>query len=89
VMAKVDLGGVATAVGAVYVKIASDADLAAAISQANAAAQQNRPVIVDVNIDYSKRTAFTEGVVKTNFQRFTLGQKARAISRALVRKVTG
>jgi acetolactate synthase-1/2/3 large subunit len=46
-------------------------------------------VIVEVSIDYSKRTAFTEGVVKTNFQRFTLSQKARAVGRALVRKVTG
>ncbi|HNG79181.1 MAG TPA: hypothetical protein PLW24_06935 [Burkholderiaceae bacterium] len=35
------------------------------------------------------RSAFTEGVVKTNFQRFTLRQKARALSRALLRKVTG
>jgi acetolactate synthase-1/2/3 large subunit len=42
-----------------------------------------------VDIDYGKRTAFTEGVVKTNFERFTLSQKVRAVSRALVRKVTG
>jgi acetolactate synthase-1/2/3 large subunit len=40
-------------------------------------------------MDYSKRTAFTEGVVKTNFQRFSLSQKARALGRAVVRRVTG
>ena len=67
----------------------SNTELDAAIHQAQAFANQGRPVVVDVKIDYSKRTAFTEGVVKTNFQRFTLVQKARAVSRALVRKVTG
>lgn len=89
VLANVVLEGVAMAVGAGYFKIASDADLSAQIAKANAMAQLGRPVIVEVNIDYSKRTAFTEGVVKTNFQRFTLSQKARALGRAVLRKVTG
>jgi acetolactate synthase I/II/III large subunit len=47
------------------------------------------PVIVDVRIDYAKRTAFTEGAVKTNFRRFSLGQKARVLARAVRRRVTG
>ncbi|MDE2368048.1 MAG: thiamine pyrophosphate-binding protein [Burkholderiales bacterium] len=89
VLARVDLQGVAQAVGAVYLRIADDAALAGAIAAADATAAQGRPVIVEVDIDYGKRTAFTEGVVKTNFKRFTLGQKARALSRAVVRKVTG
>jgi acetolactate synthase-1/2/3 large subunit len=89
VLAPVMLEGVAQAVGARHLRIASDADLAEQIAAANAAAVAGQPVIVDVAIDYSRRTAFTEGVVKTNFQRFTLGQKARALSRALLRRVTG
>ena len=89
VLATVALDGVARAVGAVYLKIGSDADLSTQMTTANAAAKLGQPVIVEVAIDYSKRTAFTEGVVKTNFQRFTLAQKARAVSRAIVRKVTG
>ena len=89
VLATVVIEGVARAVGAVYLKIETDADLAKQMAAANAVAQTGQPVIVEVNIDYSKRTAFTEGVVKTNFQRFTLAQKARALSRAIVRKVTG
>jgi acetolactate synthase-1/2/3 large subunit len=88
-LAKVALDGVAMAVGAGYFKIASDADLAEQISQANTMAKTGQPVIVEVAMDYSKRTAFTEGVIKTNFNRFTLMQKARAVSRALVRRVTG
>jgi len=46
-------------------------------------------VIVDVAIDYSKRTAFTQGAVKTNFKRFPLAQRLRMAGRALVRRVTG
>lgn len=89
ILPTVMLEGVAMAVGAGYVKIDTDADLAGQITVANAMAAAGRPVIVEVNIDYSKRTAFTEGVVKTNFARFTLAQKARAVGRALFRKVTG
>lgn len=89
VLATVVIEGVAQAVGALYLKIDSDAALAPQMAVANAAAQSGQPVIVEVSIDYSKRTAFTEGVVKTNFQRFTLAQKARALGRAVVRKVTG
>ena len=89
VLQPVDLSGVAQAVGAAYFRIGSDADLTVQIAAANQAAATNRPVIVEVAIDYSKRTAFTEGVVKVNFKRYTLGQKARAIGRVLVRKVTG
>lgn len=89
VLATVVIEGVALAVGALYLKIDTDADLERQIAAANTVAKSGQPVIVEVAIDYSKRTAFTEGVVKTNFQRFTLAQKARALSRALVRKVTG
>ncbi|MDE2505183.1 MAG: thiamine pyrophosphate-binding protein, partial [Burkholderiales bacterium] len=89
VLARIDLQGVAQAVGAHYLRIADDAALAASIAAADAAAARGQPVIVEVDIDYSRRTAFTEGVVKTQFKRFTLGQKARALSRAMARKVTG
>jgi acetolactate synthase-1/2/3 large subunit len=89
VLAAVAIDGVAKAVGALYLRIGTDTELNTQIAAANAAAKTGQPVIVEVAIDYSKRTAFTEGVVKTNFQRFTLAQKARALSRAVVRKVTG
>lgn len=89
VLTPVQIDGVAKAVGAAYFKIENDGQLGGRIDAANAAAQAGQPVIVEVVIDYSKRTAFTEGVVKTNFQRFTLGQKVRAVSRAVLRKVTG
>lgn len=88
ILAPVRTEGVAQAVGAAWFRIAADADLQGQIAAANAAAASGQPVIVEVNIDYSKRTAFTEGVVKTNFKRFSLSEKLRAVTRALVRKVT-
>ena len=47
------------------------------------------PVIVDVRIDYSKRTRFTQGVVGTVLKRFPTRDKVRFVGRALLRKVTG
>ena len=55
----------------------------------NAAAASGQPVIVEVSVDYSKRTAFTEGVVKTNFKRFIRSEQVRAVTRALRRRITG
>lgn len=88
-LAAVVIEGVAHAVGAVYLKIENDGQLQAQISGANAAAKTGQPVIVEVAIDYSKRTAFTQGAVKTNFQRLTLAQKLRMAGRVVMRKLTG
>ena len=52
-------------------------------------ASKGQPVIVQVAVDYSKRTRFTQGVVKAVLKRFPLTDKARFIGRALLRKVTG
>ncbi|MCC6656647.1 MAG: thiamine pyrophosphate-binding protein, partial [Rhodocyclaceae bacterium] len=89
VLGSVNLDGLATATGAAYLRMENDAAIAATVTQARRLAAEGRPVVVDVNIDYSKRTAFTEGVVKTNFKRFPLRQRLRMVSRALLRKVTG
>jgi len=84
-----NLEGVALATGAAYVRIADDAGIGARLDEARAAARAGRPVIVEVNIDYSKRTAFTQGALKTNFRRFPLAQKLRMVLRVLARKLTG
>jgi acetolactate synthase I/II/III large subunit len=84
-----NLEGVALATGAAYVRIADDAGIGAGLDQARAAARAGRPVIVEVNVDYSKRTAFTQGAVKANFRRFPLAQKLRMALRVLARKLTG
>ena len=79
----------AKATGARFLSLERNVDVDQIMDKAWSMADENVPVIVDVKIDYSKRTRFTEGVVATNLKRFNLGTKARFISRALVRKVTG
>lgn len=86
---RINLEGIALATGAAYLRIENDAALAATITAARRLAADDRPVIVDIAIDYSKRTAFTSGTVKTNFLRFPFPQKMRMLSRALARKFTG
>jgi len=80
---------VALATGAAYLAMNDNAGIADIIGKANAIAGGGRPVIVGIRIDYSKRTAFTAGAVKTNFGRFPLGEKLRFLTRAAVRHVTG
>lgn len=89
VLAGANIEGIAMATGAAYVNMPNDASIANAISEARRIAAEGRPVIVDVAIDYSKRTAFTSGTAKSTFKRFPLSQRMRFAGRALLRKVTG
>lgn len=54
--------GLADMVGSEFVAIYSGQDIDSGIKEALALADQNRAVYVDVNIDYSKRTRFTESL---------------------------
>jgi acetolactate synthase-1/2/3 large subunit len=89
VLGQVDLEGVARATGAEFMRINDDREVAECVQRATGRAATGRPVIVDVRIDYSRKTAFTKGVVKTNLHRFSLGQKARFVGRAVKRHFVG
>jgi len=89
VLPQTKLKGLAMATGAEYVRIENNNDIKEGLTKARALAQENKAVILDINIDYSKATAFTEGAVKTNLKRMPLPTKVRMVGRALVRKVTG
>jgi acetolactate synthase-1/2/3 large subunit len=89
VLGPLDIAGVAQATGASFLRLASDADIDTVVSSAFARAREGKPVLVDVAIDYSKRTRFTEGIVKTNLERFDLATKARLVGRALWRRISG
>lgn len=84
-----NLHGVALATGAAYFTMSATDDAAEVIGAAQQAALQNLPVIVDVAIDYSKKTAFTKGTVQTNLKRLPLGAKARIVGRSVLRHITG
>ncbi len=89
VLGAIDFSGVATATGAEYIPVAANGEVPQAIARARELAASGRPVIVDLVMDYSKRTAFTLGAVKTNFKRLPLAQRLRMVTRAVKRKITG
>lgn len=89
ILGKIGLDGVAQATGAAYLKIDDNEQITSIIEEALGVAAGNQPVIVDIRIDYSKRTRFTQGLVKTVLKRFPLGDKVRFVGRAFLRKVTG
>lgn len=60
-----------------------------AIESTLAKIPHDRPIVIDVAIDYSQKTFFTRGVVKTNLNRLPWPDRLRFIGRALVRRVTG
>jgi len=83
------LEGIANAVGAEYLVIENDSQINQNISSALKKSAANKIVLVDVNIDYKKRTRFTKGVVKTVLGNFPFSDKVRFIGRAIKRKVLG
>jgi len=87
ILGQINVRGVAEATGAEFITLQEDKMIEPVITQALQLASNNRPVIVDVNIDYSKRTRFTKGIVKTNLKRFPLKTKVRFIGRAISRKI--
>jgi acetolactate synthase-1/2/3 large subunit len=89
VLPELDLEGLARANRVAYRLMQGDADVERVVGEALDAAAAGTPVLVDVRIDYSKRTRFTEGVIRTNLKRFGLADQARLIGRALWRRIAG
>lgn len=85
IVGDVKFKGIADACGAVYFRMENDAEINTVIQQAFEESENNKPVVVDVNIDYSKKTMMTKGVIKVNLARFSFKEKARFIGRALKR----
>ncbi len=83
------LADIAGATGARYIAIENNSRIADGVGQALEAAVQNQPAIVEVRIDYSKRTRFTQGVMSAVLRRFPLRDRVRFIGRAAVRKLSG
>jgi acetolactate synthase-1/2/3 large subunit len=69
--------------------IETDSEIESTISKALDFAKSDKVVIVDVNIDYQKRTRFTKDVVKTILKKFPLSDKVRFIGRTVKRKILG
>ncbi len=85
----VDYEGFAIATGGEYVTINSDKEIDDGIAQAIEHCNNGNHVVVNVLIDYSKKTMLTKGVIKVNLKRFPFSEKVRFLGRALKRHVLG
>lgn len=84
-----DVAGLAAGMGIEALALERDDDVESVLVEADRVAREGRPVLVDVAIDYSRKTWFTRGVVKANLHRLPLKDRARFVGRALVRRLTG
>jgi acetolactate synthase I/II/III large subunit len=84
-----DAGALAGSLGVAALRLASDAEIPATLARVQEIRAAGRPVLVDVAIDYSRKTFFTAGVVKTNLLRFSWPERLRFIGRALGRRLLG
>jgi acetolactate synthase-1/2/3 large subunit len=83
-----DLAAIARGCGVDFLKLACDADVENILQQARAITASGRPVVVEVEIDYSRKTFFTRGVVRTNLGRLPWADRLRFVARALSRRLT-
>lgn len=86
---QLNVEGVALATGAHFIAMDNDAQIGDVIDEAIRMSNEGRAVLVDVKIDYTKKTMLTKGVVKTNLARFPMKEKVRFIGRAIGRRVFG
>ncbi|HKC23306.1 MAG TPA: thiamine pyrophosphate-binding protein [Thermoanaerobaculia bacterium] len=84
-----DLEGLCRALGVTCLRLGGNAEIEPVLAAAAEIARGGRPVAIDVAIDYSRKTFFTRGVVKTNFLRLPWRDRLRFAARAFVRKVKG
>ncbi|HTQ58150.1 MAG TPA: thiamine pyrophosphate-binding protein [Bryobacteraceae bacterium] len=83
-----DLPAFCHAVGAEHLLLARNAEIDSVLRQAFSLAENKRPVMVEVAIDYSRKTYFTEGVVRVNLARLPWPDRLRMVVRALARRVS-
>jgi acetolactate synthase-1/2/3 large subunit len=81
------LEGMAEMIDVPYFRILRDSELDPIIKAALEITRSGRPALVEVAIDYSKKTYFTKGVVKTNFWRLPRRDRWRMVGRALARRL--
>ena len=83
------LGGLAEGMGVEWLPLDRDEQVESVILQTQAILAAGRPVIVDTAIDYSDKTYFTRGVVKTMLGRLPWPDRLRFIARAISRRISG
>jgi acetolactate synthase I/II/III large subunit len=82
-----DLAAICRGVGVEYLALRRNPDAEAILKQALTLTGSGLPVVVEVAIDYSQKTYFTRGVVRTNLGRLPWPDRIRFVLRALGRKL--
>ena len=77
----------AAATNCAFLAARRDAGVREVLAKAVAVAREGRPVMVDVAIDYSRKTFFTRGVVTTTFWRLPWNERLRMLARAAGRRL--
>ena len=82
-----DLAAICRGVGVECMALRRNGDAEAILRKALTLTGSGRPVVVEVAIDYSEKTYFTRGVVRTNLGRLPWPDRIRFVLRALGRKL--
>jgi acetolactate synthase-1/2/3 large subunit len=82
-----DLASICRGVGVEYLTLRRNNDAEAILKQALTLTGSGLPVVVEVAIDYSQKTYFTRGVVRTSLGRLPWPDRIRFVLRALGRKL--
>ena len=88
-LSNVNYEGVAIAAGLPYLQIDNDIHLDEMMDKAFKTNDTGKAVIVNVKIDYTKKTMLTKGAVMVNLKRFPLAEKVRFIARMAKRHTIG
>ncbi|MBZ5569094.1 MAG: thiamine pyrophosphate-binding protein [Acidobacteriia bacterium] len=83
-----DLASICKGVGVAYLALQRNGDVEAILKHALIVTGSGLPVVVEVAIDYSQKTYFTRGVVRTNLGRLPWPDRIRFVLRALRRRLT-
>ncbi len=89
IIGEININGIADAIHAKYIQILNDVDINGAIKDALEFSQKRENVIVDVNMDYSRKTHLEEGVLKANLSRMPISEKIKMLLKTGKRHILG
>jgi acetolactate synthase-1/2/3 large subunit len=81
------LADISRGLGIECLELSRDDQIAPVLDRVAAVTASGKPVVVDTAIDYSQKTFFTRGVVKTTFLRLPWLDRLRFVGRAIARKL--
>lgn len=83
----VNIEGLAIATGSTYNIIKHDDEIQSVVEKSFDDLNDNKPTLIEVEIDYSRKTCMTKGAAVSNFSRFPWQEKVRFLGRAVSRKI--